>query len=91
MARDLKQVTATGDVVAGRAYLHSVVLSGGAATDNTTLEVRDGSAGDVRLTLKALALESVVWTAGDREGVFFGSAIHATVTGTAPKASFEFS
>lgn len=91
MARDLKQITATGDVIAGRAYLHSVTLSGGAATDDTTLEVRDGSGTSVRLTLKALALTTRVWTAGDQEGVYFATAIHATVTGTAPKASFEFS
>lgn len=90
MARDLKQVSATGDVVTQDAYLHSVVLTPAAAASSVV--IRDGASGAVRLTLNAVANgASVVWTAGDNEGVFFTSAIHATLSGAAAVASLEFS
>lgn len=90
MARNLVEVSATGDVTTVvPAYLHSVVLTAG--SDAATLLVKDDSTGDTRLTLKAAASTSVVWNSSSKEGVFFGTTIHATLTGTAPVADFEFS
>lgn len=87
-ARDLKQVSATGDVTAVvPAILRSVTLTAAAAT--STVIVKDGSGGATRLTLSALANTTVVWTAGPG-GVHFGSAIHATLSGASAVASFEF-
>lgn len=91
MARDLKEVSATGNVVTGPVYLHSCTVTGGGTTNVGTLVVKDGSGGATRLTLKTIADGSGMWTAGDREGVLFSSAIHATITGTSVVASFEFS
>ena len=86
MARDLKQVTATGNVTTTvPAFLNSVAVTGA-----VTVDVRDGASGPIRLTLVASATSTALWSAGDREGVLFGTAIHATLTGTGT-ASFEFS
>ena len=89
----LVQVSATGDVATGAPayYLYSVTLTAG-STD-ATLEIRDGSGGPVKMTLKAplsVTGTSTTWTAGSR--VMFGSTIHATFAGTstAAVASFEF-
>lgn len=91
MAQGLKQVTATGDVVAGDSTLYSVVLTGD-GTNLATLDVRDGAGTAIRLTLRVLATgQSVVWTCGDGEGVYFASAVHATITGTGAVATFEYS
>lgn len=87
MARDLKQVTGTGDVIAGPVQLNSVVLSHTAAAG--VLTVRDGSGGSVRLTLRCAADGTATWQAGSKEGVLFATAVNvASITGT---ASFEFS
>lgn len=88
MSRDLKQVTATGDVVAGSSRLLSVVVAGAAVTG--TVDVRDGAGGALRLTLKAVAGAATSWTASDGDGVLFSSAIHATMTGAGATASFEY-
>lgn len=88
MARDLKQVNATGDVTTlVPAVLRSVVLTAAAAT--STVIIKDGSSGAARLTLSAVANTSVVWNAGP-DGVHFGTAIHATLSGASAVASFEF-
>jgi hypothetical protein len=90
MARDLKEASATGNVTTTvPARLHSVVLTAG--SDAASVIVKDGTGGSARLTLKAAASTSVVWMAGDPEGVLFGTAIHATLSGTGPVADFEFS
>lgn len=88
MSRDLKQVTATGDVVTGSARLLSASLAGGSAA--STVDIRDGSGGAVRLTLKAAIGDTVSWTAGDSDGVLFSSTVHATLTGAGAAASFEY-
>lgn len=86
MARDLKQVTGTGDVIAGPAVLRSVVLTHTAAAG--VLTVRDGSGGSVRLTLRCIADGSAVWRSGSKDGVSFVTSINvASLTGT---ADFEF-
>lgn len=92
MARDLKEVSATGDVTTTvPARLHSVVLTPD-GTNDATLVVTDGSSGSARLTLQAPgAGPSATWTSGDPEGVLFGTAIYATLTGTGAVADFEFS
>lgn len=85
MARDLKQVTATGDVIAGPAVLRSVVLTHTAAAGVVT--VRDGS-GAVRLTLRCVTDGSAIWHSASKEGVLFASSLNvASLTGT---ACFEF-
>lgn len=92
MARDLKEVSATGNVTATvPAYLHSVTLTPD-GTNAASLLVKDGSGGATRLTLRVPgAGPSVTWSAGDHQGVLFGTAIHATLTGTGAVADFEFS
>lgn len=90
MARDLKEVSATGDVTTGvPVYLHSLVLTAG--SDAATVVIKDGSSGSARLTLKAAANTSTSWRCGDPKGVLFSTAIHATLTGTGPVADVEFS
>lgn len=93
MARALVEVAATGDVTTTvPAYLHSVVVSGAAITNDGAVEVRDGASGPVRLTLRSPAGgPTAVWSSGDPHGVLFSTAIHATLTGTGATASFEFS
>lgn len=89
MARDLKQVSATGDVVVtDSTVVRSVVLTAG--SDAATLTVKaGGSGGTTKLTLKAAASTTVVWAANDRKGVLFAGGVHATLAGTGPVASFE--
>lgn len=87
-ARDLKQVSATGNVIAGPVVLHSISLTSGA--DAATLTVRDGSGGAVRLTLKVAAGATTEWQSGS-SGIYFSSFIHVTFdVGTSPLASVEF-
>ncbi len=85
----LYEADATGDVVARDCMLHSVTLTGG--SDAATIVIRDASGTDPVLTLKAAANASVEWRSGAKEGVFFGAAVHATLTGTAPLAYVEVS
>ena len=90
MAGNLVQVAATGDVVSGQRRLHSVVLSPAAAA--SAVEIRDGSGGAIRLTLKPVANgASIPWAAADRSGIPFTSAIHATLAGASAVASVEYS
>lgn len=91
MARDLKEVSATGNVTAVvPARLFTASLTSGA--DASSIAIRDGASGAVRLTVKSPANTTTVWGASSYEGVLFGTAIHVTfITGTAPVASFEFS
>lgn len=88
MSRDLKQVAATGDVVTGSTRLLSASLAGGSAA--STVDIRDGSGGAVRLTLKAAIGDTVSWTSGDKNGVLFSTAVHATVAGAGALVSFEY-
>lgn len=89
MARDLKEVSATGNVTSTvPAYLFSVTLTAG--SDAATLVVKDGSSGAARLTLKAAAGATAQWRAASKDGVLFATAIHATFTGTTPVGDFEY-
>lgn len=88
----LGRATATGDVVAGRRTLHSVVLTPAAAV--ATLDIRDGSGGAVLLSLQAAANgSSVIWAAGSprgqEAGLPFGSSIHATLAGAGASVTVE--
>lgn len=83
----LIEASATGDVKTVDTVLHSVTLTAGA--DAASVVVRDGSGGSAILTIKAAANSTVSWRCGSREGVFFGTAVHATFTGTSPTADFE--
>lgn len=90
MSRQLKEVTATGDVVTGSPVLHSVVLTPAAAV--ARLEIRDGASGAIRATLQAAANgTSAVWVSGDEDGVLFSTAVHATLSGAGAAAAFEYS
>lgn len=90
MARNLTQVAATGDVVTGSTFVHSIVLTPAAAV--ATLEIRDGAAGAVRVKLQAAANgNSATWTSGDHEGVLFSSTVHATLSGAGAVAAAEYS
>lgn len=87
----LKQISATADVATGAdGYrLHSIVVSAGA--DAASVVIRDVSGTDPLVTVKAAILTTASWSAGDANGVFIGTTIHATVTGTAPAISVEYS
>lgn len=87
MATNLKYRTTTGDAVTGDAYLKSVALHGGSAA--SSVEVRDGSGGSILLSLAAPIADSAVWTSGDPDGVFFGSAVHLTLAGTGAAVAVE--
>lgn len=88
---NLKEVSATGDVVTGAdSYrLHSVTVS--AAADAASVVIKDTSGGAALVTVKAAIQTTVTWRAGDPKGVFIGTTIHATVTGTAPAVDIEYS
>lgn len=87
----LKQISATGDVATGAdGYrLHSLVVS--AAADAASVVIRDVSGSDPLITVKAAIGLTATWRAGSPNGVFIGTTIHATVTGTAPAISVEYS
>lgn len=81
------EVSATGDVTTHAGVLKSVTLSAGA--DAATVVIRDGSGGNILLTLKSAILSTVSWRSGDKSGVFVSSGIHATITGTSPAIDVE--
>ncbi len=87
----LKQVAATGDVATGADgyQLFSVTVS--AAADAASCVIKDTSSGSAILTVKAAIGTTATWRAGDPRGVFVGTTIHATVTGTAPAVDVEYS
>lgn len=81
MARALKQVTATGDAVAGPVYVRSVVLTHTGAAG--VLTVRDGSGGSVVLTMRCAA-DTTAQVRFDGDGVYFVTSVNvASITGTA--------
>jgi hypothetical protein len=88
----LAYATATGDVALAGAggnprTLYSVVLTPAAAL--STVEVRDGSGGAIRLKLQAAASGgSVVWS--DENGVAFSSSIHLTLAGASAVAAVSY-
>lgn len=87
----LKEIAATADVATGGDgyYLHSVTVS--AAADAASCVIRDVSGSSALLTVKAAIGTTASWRAGDSHGVFIGTTIHATVTGTAPAVDIEYS
>jgi hypothetical protein len=83
----IQQVTATGDVTTTTTYLQCVVLTGG--SDAATLTVRaGGSSGTTVLTVKAAAATTV--PVPELEGAMCSGGVHATLTGTAPAATFVY-
>lgn len=83
----LTQLAATADVTTATAHLKSVHLTGG--SDAATLTIKaGGSSGTVIAVIKAA-------TATTAPPIDFGDAlcaggIHATLTGTAPSATFVY-
>lgn len=90
MSTNLKQVTATGQVVAGPVLLKSVTLTAGSDAASVVIDDSTDGTGTDRLTLKAAANASAVWASPDAEGVYFGTAIHVTLTGTNPAVTVEY-
>jgi hypothetical protein len=80
MAGNLVQASATGDVATGPRVVHAIVFTPGTAA--STVEVRDGASGAVRLTLKGAA---------NGPSIPFSSSIHLTITGAAALASVVYS
>lgn len=89
MASNLRRATASGAVVSGTKRLKSVCLTAAAATSTVAIDdSTDGSGADV-LVLSAVANTSTCWTSGDKEGVPFGTAIYATLTGASAAVTIE--
>jgi len=90
MASKLSQVAASAKVADGRVWLKSITLAAGADAASVVVDdSTDGSGSDL-LTLKAAAGTTATWRSGDKQGVFFGTALYAAITGTAPAVSFEY-
>lgn len=86
-ASTIKQLSATGDVTTADAFVRSVVLTAG--SDAATLVVKaGGSGGTTVLTVKAAASTTVEVACHDAS---CGGGVHATLTGTAPVATFVWS
>lgn len=87
---NIKQIAASAAVATGNVWLKSITLT--AAADAASVAVDDSTdgAGTDLLTLKAAIGTTVTWRAGDPKGVFFGTALYATITGTSPAVSFEY-
>lgn len=90
MAARIEQASATAKIQDGPLWLKSVLLTAGIDAASVTIEDTTGGGGTDLITLKAAANSSVQWRSGDRQGVWFKTAIHATFTGTTPFASFEY-
>lgn len=90
MATRLRQVTATGQAAVGPVRLKSAVLTGAAAAATADLDDSLAGAGVDLLSLSAPAGGTASWTSGDPDGVFFGTALHATLTGAGAKLSIEY-
>lgn len=88
MASQLRRLTASGDVIAGSGYLKSVTLTGGTAASSVVIR-EGGSAGTIRLTVKAAIDTTVGWKAVDPDGVLLPGAVHATLAGAAAEVAVE--
>ena len=92
MASQLKRVTADTDVTTVGSFLKSVILD----TDGTnaaTVVIKDGTAagGTAIASLRAPgAGPSVIWRAGDQQGVYVASGIGLDLTGTGAAVAVEF-
>ena len=85
-ARNIKHVTATGDITTLTAYLSEVVLTGGSDAASAVVKA-GGSSGTTILTVKAAAGLTVAVPVTD---VLCGAGIHVTLTGTAPACSVTY-
>lgn len=87
MTSNLARVTATGLATTGKGCLKSAVLAAGSA--NATAQIRDGASGAILLSVAAVANASTPWQTSDPDGVFFGTGVHVTLTGTGAAVSVE--
>lgn len=84
---NLTEVSSNTTVSSNPAYVHSVSLTAG--SDQATLELRDnGSSGTKKVTIKAAANATESHTFA--EGAEFFTDVHATISGTSPVASVEW-
>lgn len=90
MASRLKQIAASAKVADGNLRLKSITLTAGVDAASVAVDDSADGAGTDLLTLKAAAGSTVIWRTGDPQGVFFGTALYATITGTAPAVAFEY-
>lgn len=88
MPSQIVQVAATADITTRDAYLSSVTLSGG--SDAAVLTVKAGGSGGTTILVVKAAIATTV-AVPDLHDSFCGDGIHATLTGTAPSATFTFS
>lgn len=90
MSRNLVQASGDGDIVTGPVWVHSVTFTGTDAAGNSA-ELKDGSGGAARLTLKAPAGTTVEWRAGDPKGVLFSTSVNWGHAGAGAVISVEYS
>lgn len=90
MSRNLVQVTGDGDIVAGPVWVHSLTFTGTDAGGNLA-EIKDGAAGAVRLSLRAVIGTSVTWRSGDPKGVLFSNAVNWGHAGAGASLAVEYS
>jgi len=84
---NVKQVAATADITTVSTYLKAVSLTGG--SDAATLTVKaGGSSGTVIAVLKAATATTAPQL--DFGDVLCTNGVHATLTGTAPSATFIY-
>ena len=86
----LKEVSATGDVATGADGYRLFSVTVTAAADAASCVIRDVSGSSPLVTVKAAIQTTATWRCGDPEGVFIGTTIHATVTGTSPAVGVEY-
>jgi hypothetical protein len=91
MATRLERAAATGLIQAGPLYLKSVVLTPAAALSTASLQDSAAGGGTDVISLQAAASgSSAVWTAGDPDGVFFGTGLYLTLSGAGAAVSVEY-
>lgn len=83
---NIKQLSATGDVVTVDTHLRAVVLTAAAATATVVVKA-GGSGGTTVLSLSAVANTSVSVPLQD---VFCDAGVHATLAGSGALASFVY-
>ena len=90
MASQLKRLTASGSVAAGKRRLRSVALQGGSAASTVLIDDSAAGGGTVVLGLAAAIGTSAVWTPADREGAFVSAGIYAVLAGAGAAVTVEY-
>ncbi|MFC9088997.1 hypothetical protein [Nocardiopsis dassonvillei] len=83
----ITEVSATGDVTTVSAHLRTVTLTAGA--DAATLVVKAGGSGGTTVLTLAATAGTTASSPGLHDALCSGG-VHATLTGTAPSATFVY-